>query len=368
MHIGIVGYRGMVGSVLLERMRQENDFNPSFDWSFFSTSQSGKNGPLGEPVKDAEDATAFRNCDVIVTCQGGGWTNEFFPLIRKSGWNKIWLDSSSALRLRSDGMIVLDPVNEGLIVYNLSNGLKIFSGGNCTVSLMLMACQGLFSYNLVEWINAATYQAASGAGAKHMLELIEQMHYISANVPLPKETLAEDLLELDRQVTYSLRHGLPMKNFGAPLAFNLIPWIDEPAENGQTREEWKGMVETNKILGVRPEEKQIPIDGLCVRIGAMRCHSQSLLIKLKESIHLDAVRAIISRANRWIKYVPNIKEDTIKFLSPAAVSGTLDIAVGRLHKACFGGKYIQLFTVGDQLLWGAAEPIRRALKIICENV
>jgi len=368
MHIGIVGYRGMVGSVLMERMKQENDFISSYDWSFFSTSQQGKDGPLGKPIKNAKDAAAFKDCDVIVTCQGGGWTSKFFPQIRESGWNGIWLDSSSVLRLRSDGIIVLDPINKDLITYSLSNGIKIFSGGNCTVSLMLMACQGLINYNLVEWIDSKTYQAASGAGAKHMLELIKQMHHISANVPLPKETLAENLLELDRQVTYSLKHGLPMEYFGAPLAGSLIPWIDEQAENGQTREEWKGMVEANKILGLRPEEKQILIDGLCVRIGAMRCHSQALLIKLKEVIGLRDIEIIISKANEWIRFVPNTKEDTIKFLSPAAVSGTLDIAVGRLHKALFGPKYLQLFTVGDQLLWGAAEPIRRALKIICENI
>ncbi len=363
MKIGFVGWRGMVGSVLRERMHEEGDFEYLPDRIFFSTSNVGSQGPPvagGQPLEDANSVTALRKCDIIVTCQGSEWTSRTYPQLRKRGWKGIWLDTASALRMEKNSVIVLDPLNRGMIEDSLKRGIKTFVGGNCTVSLMLMACHGLFKKNLVEWINSDTYQAASGAGARYMQELIKQMVSIS-EVSDP----VADALELDRVVTERLRSpNFPTENFGVPLACNLIPWIDRAAkaeQMGQTREEWKGFAEVNKILGTK---KPIPIGGICVRIGAMRCHSQALLIKLKNDIPLNEITKIVAGANEWVRVVPNKEETTIDQLTPEAVSGTLTIAIGRLHKARMGSTYLRAFTVGDQLLWGAAEPIRRALRII----
>lgn len=361
MKIGFVGWRGMVGSVLMERMQEEGDFNVPFDRVFFSTSNVGGQGPSmaeGQPLRDANNVSLLKECDVIITCQGGEWTSCMYPRLREKGWKGIWIDSASVLRMNKDSVIVLDPVNRGVIDSAMEKGVKVFVGGNCTVSLMLMACHGLFKSGLVEWINSMTYQAASGAGSKHMKELVEQMMYIGEGIDL-----AQTALKIDKMIFHCLNASFfPCSNFGVPLAFNLIPWIDSAVGCGQTREEWKGSVEANKILG-----SIIPIDGICVRVGVMRCHSQALLIKLRRSIPLDEIEGMIEGANEWVKVVPNEKEATIHHLSPVAVSGTLDVAVGRIHKALMGEEYLQLFTVGDQLLWGAAEPIRRTLRILIDS-
>ena len=363
MRIGFVGWRGMVGSVLLDRMRQENDFDFFPDRVFFSTSDVGGQGPdigCGKPLQDANDILALNKCEIIITCQGGDWTSAIYPRMREAGWNGVWIDSASTLRMKEDSVIVLDPINRDIILTAYKNGVKTFVGGNCTVSLMLMACHGLFKENLVEWINSTTYQAASGAGAANMQELIGQMRFISNGVN-PGETA----LILDKMVLEKLRSdGLPRERFKVPLACNLIPWIDKPVDCGQTREEWKGFAEGNKILG--REKNLIPVDGLCVRIGAMRCHSQALLIKLTRDISLYEINDIIASANQWIRVVPNEMDATVNHLTPAFISGNLEIAIGRIHKAKMGPKYLQAFTVGDQLLWGAAEPLRRALRIILE--
>ncbi|MBU0546663.1 aspartate-semialdehyde dehydrogenase [Patescibacteria group bacterium] len=364
MSIGFVGRRGMVGSVLIERMREERDFKHIPDCVFFSTSNVGGQGPIeakGQLLEDANSITALGKCDIIVTCQGSEWTSKMYPQLKKKGWEGIWLDTASALRMEKNSIIVLDPLNREMIKEGLKKGIKTFVGGNCTVSLMLMACHGLFEKNLVEWINSDTYQAASGAGANHMQELIKQMMSIS-KVSNPVTTA----LELDRVITECLRSSIfPTENFGVPLACNLIPWIDRAVKAGQTKEEWKGFAEANKILG---RKKPIPISGTCVRIGAMRCHSQALLIKLKNDITLNEISEIIATANEWVKVIPNEEEATIKQLTPAAVSGTLNITIGRLRKARMGPDYLQAFTVGDQLLWGAAEPIRRTLRIILKTL
>jgi aspartate-semialdehyde dehydrogenase len=311
---------------------------------------------------NANDVDALRPMDIIVTCQGGDWTNGIYPKIRSAGWNGHWIDAASALRMKDHAIIVLDPVNLKVMKKGLKSGIKDYIGGNCTVSLMLMACAGLFRRKLVSWMSSMTYQAASGAGAKNMIELVQQMRGIVDASRATLDNPASTALDLDRVVTASLRNGsLPVENFGAPLAASLIPWIDRAMENGQTREEWKGMAETNKILGT---VKPIPVDGLCVRVGAMRCHSQGLTIRLKKDAPMDEVRDIIASDNQWVRVVPNEKAATLRDLSPAAVSGTLAVPIGRLRKMALGPNFLAAFTCGDQLLWGAAEPIRRTLRIV----
>jgi aspartate-semialdehyde dehydrogenase len=366
--VGIIGWRGMVGSVLVERMLAERDF-ARIDAQFFSTSQSGGKGPdIGRdtgPVADAKDLTALKAMDVLISCQGGEYTKEMHPQLRKAGWKGYWIDAASALRMDKDAVIILDPVNRDVIDKALASGGKDFIGGNCTVSLMLMAIIGLFRKGWVDWVNSHTYQAASGAGAKNMRELVAQMRALSTGAAALLDNPASSILDLDRNVAASLQKAdFPKSEFGAPLAASLIPWIDSAAEGGQTREEWKGYAETNKILGLNPA---IPVDGLCVRVGAMRCHSQALTIKLKRDIPLDEIEAVIGTAHDWVSVVPNTKEETLKKLSPAAVSGTLGVPVGRLHKMKLGPEFITCFTVGDQLLWGAAEPLRRMLNILLET-
>ncbi len=367
--VGFVGWRGMVGSVLMERMQAEGDFK-GFEPVFFSTSQVGGKGPsLGFDVpalKDAYSIDELSKLDIIVSCQGGDYTNEIYGRLRSAGYNGYWIDAASALRMSASSVIVLDPVNGDLIERALKSGVKDYVGGNCTVSLMLMGLAGLFRRNLVEWISSMTYQAASGAGAKNMIELISQMSHLGEAAKSTLSNPASTALDLDRLITAELRSGrLPVQNFGAPLAASLIPWIDKPMENGQTKEEWKGIAETNKILGTK---STIPIDGICCRVGAMRCHSQGLTIKLTKEIPLDEITAMIASDHEWVKVIPNNKEATLKELSPAAVSGTLSVPVGRLRKMNLGPQFITAFTVGDQLLWGAAEPIRRVLRIVLENM
>lgn len=367
--IGFIGWRGMVGSVLMDRMMQEKDFQ-GFEPVFFTTSNVGGTGPdvgLNIPeLKDAYDTTLLSSLDIIVTCQGGDYTKKVYPELRKSGWNGYWIDAASALRMADDSIIVLDPVNRSVIDAGLSSGIKNYIGGNCTVSLMLMALGGLFSENLIEWISSMTYQAASGAGANNMKELISQMAFIGEVTKDMLQNPASTAIEIDNLVTGHLRQSsFPTEFFGAPLAASLIPWIDSPMESGQTREEWKGFAETNKILGSEPP---IPVDGLCVRVGAMRCHSQGFTIKLKKDLPIDEISGMIAGANEWVKLVPNDKESTLRHLSPAAVSGTLTVPIGRLRKMNLGPEYIAAFSVGDQLLWGAAEPVRRILKIVIEHL
>lgn len=367
LRIGFIGWRGMVGSVLMERMKEEGDFT-GFEPTFFSTSNVGGEGPdIGmdiPPLKDAYDIALLKSLDIIVTCQGGGYTEKVYPELRKQGWNGYWIDSASTLRMKDESIIVLDPVNRDVIDNALRDGIKTYVGGNCTVSLMLMALGGLFSEDLVEWISSMTYQAASGAGAKNMIELIKQINVIGNSTSDMLKSPATTAIELDRIVTENLRSSdFPVDNFGVPLACSLIPWIDRLMESGQTREEWKGYAETNKILKKDPP---IPIDGICVRVGAMRCHSQGFTIKLRRDIPLDEIVDIIQRGNQWVRIIPNEKDRTIKELTPAAVSGTLDIPVGRIRKLLMGPEFICAFSCGDQLLWGAAEPIRRILNIIKE--
>ncbi len=367
--VGFVGWRGMVGSVLLERMLEEKDFS-GYEAYFFSTSQVGSEGPdvgMGSsPLKDAYAISALAEMDVIVTCQGGSYTKKVYTELRFSGWNGYWVDAASALRMDKDSVIVLDPVNSDVIDGALNKGVKAYIGGNCTVSLMLMALAGLFKENCIEWLTSMTYQASSGAGANNMRELVNQMKIIGLSAEELLNNPASAILDVDRKVTACLRDpGFPADNFGVPLAASLIPWIDSPMENGQTREEWKGVVETNKILG--RENNPIPVDGQCVRIGAMRCHSQAFTIKLTRDIPLNEVEAMIGGANEWVKVVPNNKEETLKELTPAKISGDLTIAVGRIRKMNIGGQYLTAFSVGDQLLWGAAEPIRRMLNILIKH-
>jgi aspartate-semialdehyde dehydrogenase len=357
----------MVGSVLMERMLAEHDFN-GFDPVFFSTSQAGGKGPeVGmdiPPLQDAHDLSALSKFDILVSCQGGDYTSAVFDRLRTDGYGGYWIDAASTLRMRDSSIIVLDPVNRGVIDKGLASGVKDYIGGNCTVSLMLMALSGLFRHGLVEWISSMTYQAASGAGAKNMIELMAQMAHLSAAAAESLKNPSSTALDLDRLVTGELRGGrMPVANFSAPLAASLIPWIDKPMENGQTREEWKGSAETNKILGCK---KNIPVDGVCVRVGAMRCHSQGLTIKLTKDVPLDEITALLASDHEWIRVVPNTREATLNALSPAAVSGTLTVPVGRLRKMLMGPDYVAAFTVGDQLLWGAAEPVRRILKIVLE--
>jgi len=367
--VGFVGWRGMVGSVLMERMIAEGDFK-GYEATFFSTSQVGGKAPevglnVG-PLADAYDTATLTKQDIIVTCQGGDYTKDVFPKLRASGWQGYWLDAASTLRMQDDAIIVLDPVNRKVIDQGLASGVKNYVGGNCTVSLMLMALGGLFEAGLVEWATSMTYQAASGAGAKNMRELIAQMDKIGSNARDLLDNPAASALELDKRVLATMNGDeLPKQNFGFPLAGNVLPWIDTELENGQSREEWKGIAETNKILGTA---KTIPIDGLCVRVGAMRCHSQALTIKLTKNVPLDEITSLIAGANDWVKVVPNHKPETLAQLTPAAVTGTLTVPVGRLRKMNLGEDYLTCFTVGDQLLWGAAEPIRRMLKICLEHL
>lgn len=367
--VGFVGWRGMVGSVLMERMMAEKDFNSSYEAQFFTTSQAGLPAPkvgIDTPnLISAKDISELKKMDIIVSCQGGDYTTEIFPKLRKDGWNGYWIDAASTLRMEENAVIVLDPVNRKVIDNALAAGKKDFVGGNCTVSLMLMGIGGLFEQGLVEWVSSMTYQAASGAGAKNMRELLAQMQYLG-NVAKPYlDTPSSAILDLDRSISEAIRSSEnPIENFGAPLAGALIPWIDKPYEMGQSKEEWKGFAETNKILG--KTDNKIPVDGTCVRIGAMRCHSQGLTIKLNKNVGLDEIENIISSYNEWVKFIPNDKEITLKELTPAAVNGTLSIPVGRVRKMRMGDTYLNAFTVGDQLLWGAAEPLRRMLKIVLE--
>jgi aspartate-semialdehyde dehydrogenase len=365
LRVGFVGWRGMVGSVLMDRMKAENDFQ-GFTPFFFSTSQVGQPAPgvgLDAPaVMDANDVAALRPLDIIVSCQGGDYTKAVYPKLRGAGWKGYWVDAASALRMAPESTIVLDPVNRPVIDRALAEGKTDFIGGNCTVSLMLMGINALFREGLVSWISTMTYQAASGAGAKNMRELMAQTRHLGEAAAPMLDDPASAILELDRRVLMALQSpDHPTANFGAPLAGSLIPWIDTPMENGQTREEWKGVAETNKILGNDPP---IPVDGICVRVGAMRCHSQGLTIRLTREVPLPDIEAIIAGGNDWVRVVPNEKAATLRELSPAAVSGTLNVPVGRIRKMIFGPEFLALFTVGDQLLWGAAEPIRRMFNIL----
>ena len=365
--VGFIGWRGMVGSVLMERMREEGDFD-SIDPVFFTTSNVGGAGPsIGKPVaplKDANDIKELARHEILISCQGGDYTKSIFPKLRAAGWDGYWIDAASALRMEKDAVIILDPVNRPVIDKALAAGVKSFIGGNCTVSLMLMAIDGLLKADLVEWVSAMTYQAASGAGAQNMRELLQQMGEVHLAAKSYLADPASAILEIDREVAGILRDdAFPTEHFGVPLAGSLLPWIDTDLGNGQSREEWKGHVETNKILG-RASNKEIPVDGLCVRIGAMRCHSQGLTIKLKRDLPLAEIESVLAKGNAWVKVVPNQREETLKRLTPVAVTGTLDVPIGRLRKLKMGGEYLSAFTVGDQLLWGAAEPLRRMLGIL----
>ncbi|HAZ79883.1 MAG TPA: aspartate-semialdehyde dehydrogenase [Porticoccaceae bacterium] len=366
---GLVGWRGMVGSVLMERMRFENDFN-DIDPFFFTTSQAGDLGPdvngSAAPLKSAFDLDALLAMDIILTCQGGDYTHQVYPQLRAKGWNGYWIDAASALRTKVDSVIVLDPVNRTIIDRAMDSGIKSFIGGNCTVSLMLMGLGGLFSKGLVEWASSMTYQAASGAGAKNMRELISQMGAIQQSVHGHLVDSSSAILDIDRQVAATLRDkSFPTDQWGHPLAGSLLPYIDVQLDNGQSKEEWKNQIETNKILD--REKDPIMLDGLCVRIGSMRCHSQALTLKLTKDVPLDEIECIIGEANQWVKVVPNNREASLRDLTPAAVTGTMGIPVGRLRKMNMGSCYLSAFTVGDQLLWGAAEPLRRMLRIIVEG-
>ena len=367
--VGLIGWRGMVGSVLMDRMREENDF-AHIEPIFFTTSQAGQVAPdVGVEVPlltSAFDIDVLREMDIIVTCQGGDYTKEVYPQLRKEGWNGYWIDAASALRMQDNAIIVLDPVNMSVVKDGLANGVKDYIGGNCTVSLMLMSLGGLFKSDLVEWASAMTYQAASGAGAQNMRELIRQMGAINGSVA---ETLANPssaILDIDRQVTETLRSAsFPVDSWRYPLAASLHPYIDSQLANGQSREEWKSQAETNKILN--REGHPVPLDGLCVRVGSMRCHSQALTIKLTEAVPMDEIESMLSEANPWAQVIPNDKESSMKHLTPAAVTGGLNVPVGRLRKMNMGDQYLSAFTVGDQLLWGAAEPLRRMLRILVDG-
>ncbi|HJV74765.1 MAG TPA: aspartate-semialdehyde dehydrogenase [Noviherbaspirillum sp.] len=375
--VGLVGWRGMVGSVLMQRMQEEGDF-AHIEPVFFSTSNAGGKAPAmaknETTLKDANNIDELKKCDIIITCQGGDYTTEIFPQLRAAGWNGYWIDAASTLRMKDDAIIILDPVNLNVIKDALGRGVKNYIGGNCTVSCMLMGLGGLFQKDLVEWMTSMTYQAASGGGAQHMRELLTQFGSINAEVKALLNDPASAILEIDRKVL-AKQHAMTAdetRQFGVPLGGNLIPWIDKDLGNGVSREEWKAGAETNKILG-RGEafgaaaKAEIPVDGLCVRIGAMRCHSQALTIKLKKDVPLDEIEGIIAETNQWAKVVPNNREASMKDLTPAAVTGSLTIPVGRLRKMQMGGEYLSAFTVGDQLLWGAAEPLRRMLRVVLED-
>lgn len=367
--VGFVGWRGMVGSVLMQRMVEDGDFK-GIEPVFFTTSQVGQAGPdVGvdvPPLKDAFDLDALKALDVVVTCQGGDYTQKVYGDLRNGGWKGYWVDAASTLRMADEGTIVLDPVNRHVIDAQLAKGAKTFVGGNCTVSLMLMGLGGLFEADLIEWMTSMTYQAASGSGAKHMRELLNQMGALRDSSAAELADPSSAILDIDRKVTAAMRGGdFPTDNFGAPLAGSLLPWIDVKRDNGQSKEEWKGSVETNKILGL--QDNPIPIDGLCVRIGAMRSHSQAFTIKLKKDVPIDEIEDRLAKHNDWVKVIPNDKDATIAGLTPAAVTGTLGVPVGRLRKLAMGGEYLSAFSVGDQLLWGAAEPLKRMLQILREQ-
>lgn len=363
--VGFVGWRGMVGSVLMERMRAEADFR-GFEAIFFTTSQAGKPGPdVGagsQPLQDAMDLDKLAEMDIIVTCQGGDYTQAIYEPLRER-WNGYWIDAASTLRMADDSIIVLDPVNRAVIDAGLEQGIKNYIGGNCTVSLMMMALGGLFAQDQIEWLSSMTYQAASGSGAKHMRELLTQMGELEEAAHDLLINPATAILDIDSRITDKLNaDSLSTNQWDVALAGSLIPWIDKPMDNGQTKEEWKGIAETNKILG-RTDEPLIPVDGQCVRVGAMRCHAQAFTIKLKEDLPLADIESVLAEHNPWVKVIANTKEDTLNALTPAATAGTLTIPVGRIRKMHMGSEYITLFTVGDQLLWGAAEPLRRMLNI-----
>jgi aspartate-semialdehyde dehydrogenase len=367
--VGFVGWRGMVGSVLMQRMAAERDL-ARVEPVFFSTSQVGAIGPfVGKetaPLKDAKRVDDLAAMDIVVSCQGGDYTNEIHPKLRGAGWKGYWIDAASALRMKDDAVIILDPVNRAVIDRALERGVRDYIGGNCTVSLMLMAMQGLLQAGLVEWLTAMTYQAASGAGAENMRELVKQMGFAHAAARTLLDDPASAILELDRAVATAIRSdALPKEHFGVPLAGSLIPWIDKDLGNGQSREEWKGQAEGNKILG--REAKPIPIDGICVRVGAMRCHSQALTVKLARDVPIREIERLLAGANDWVRVVPNEKEASLRELTPAAVTGHLHVPIGRLRKLPMGGDYLTAFTVGDQLLWGAAEPLRRMLRILVDS-
>jgi aspartate-semialdehyde dehydrogenase len=373
MKVGFVGWRGMVGSVLMERMAAERDFD-RFDSEFFSTSSAGGAAPkvarAGTTLKNANDLSALQGCDAIVTCQGGDYTGDVHPKLRAAGWKGYWIDAASSLRMKDDAVIILDPVNMPVIKSALSDGIKDYIGGNCTVSLMMMAIDGLLKADLVEWVSAMTYQSASGAGAQNMRELLAQMGFAHASV---RDLLADPgsaILEIDRRVGAALLSDrLPKENFGVPLAGSLIAWIDKDLGNGVSREEWKGGAEANKILGRPPmgQPGSLIVEGLCVRVGAMRCHSQALTIKLKRDLPISEIERMLAAANRWVRVIPNRREDSIRELSPARVSGQMEIPIGRLRKLAMGGEYLSAFTIGDQLLWGAAEPLRRMLRVLLDR-
>lgn len=365
MKVGLVGWRGMVGSVLMQRMQEERDF-ALIDARFFSTSSVGGAGPRIDDretpaLQDAHDIGALAAMDVVITCQGGDYTNEVFPRLRAAGWSGYWIDAASSLRMADDAVIVLDPVNRHVIDAALARGVKNYIGGNCTNSILLMGVGALFRENLVEWVSSMTYQAASGGGANHMRELLSGMGAVHGAVATELADPASAILEIDRKVAHAITHDVPTDYFGAPLAGGLIPWIDAQLDNGQSKEEWKGQAEVNKILGT---QKPIPVDGLCVRIGAMRCHSLALTLKLHQDLPLAEIERLIRRGNDWVKWVPNDREVTVKELTPAAITGGLEIGVGRVRKLNLGPQYVSAFVIGDQLLWGAAEPLRRMLRIL----
>jgi aspartate-semialdehyde dehydrogenase len=369
MNVGIIGWRGMVGSVLVQRMREERDFD-LIDPVFFSTSQAGAAAPeIGKrtpAVKDANDARELAAMDVLISCQGGEYTADIHPKLRKAGWTGYWIDSARHLRMADDAVIILDPVNRPVVDRALDRGIKNYIGGNCTVSLMLMAMDGLFRADLVEWMTSMTYQAASGGGARHMRELVTQMGRAYDSVADLLADPNSSILDIDSKLIAAQRQDFPVDQFeGFPLAGSLLPWIDADLGNGQSREEWKAQAEGNKILG--RSSQPIPMDGICVRVGSMRCHSQALTLKLRRDVPLGEIERMLATANEWVKVVPNDKYASLRDLTPTAVSGTLQVPIGRLKKLAMGGDYLQAFTCGDQLLWGAAEPLRRMLRIILDT-
>jgi aspartate-semialdehyde dehydrogenase len=369
---GIIGWRGMVGSVLVQRMREERDFD-HIEPVFFSTSQAGGKGPdVGrpvEPVRNAMDVAELKKLPVLISCQGGDYTSEIYPKLRREGWKGYWIDAASALRMNGDAVIILDPVNMPVIESALAKGVKDYIGGNCTVSLMLMATAGLFEHDEIEWLTSMTYQAASGQGAAAMRELVEQMAAIGESAKPLLGDPASAILDIDRAVSGTIRAAsLPKESIGHPLAGSLLPWIDKDLGNGQSREEWKAQAEGNKILGREGNGRApIPMDGICVRVGSMRCHSHALTIKLRRPLPLDEIEGMLAEGNEWVRVVPNRKEESLAELTPAAVSGKLSIPVGRLRKLPMGQDFLSAFTVGDQLLWGAAEPLRRMLRILLDS-
>jgi aspartate-semialdehyde dehydrogenase len=369
--VGLVGWRGMVGSVLMQRMRAENDF-ALIEPVLFSTSNAGGRAPDwagGAALGNASDINALKKLPVIISCQGGDYTNEIYPKLRAAGWTGFWIDAASSLRMASDSVIILDPVNAPVIQSALKRGVKDYIGGNCTVSLMMMGMDGLLKAGLVEWVSAMTYQAASGGGAQHMRELLTQMGQINASVADLLADPASAILDIDAKVAQAMRaHSLATEHFGVPLAGSLIPWIDKDMGNGVAKEEWKGGAELNKILGLPAAGApgSIPVESTCVRIGAMRCHSQAMTIKLKKDVPLADIEQLLANANEWVKVIPNNREQSVRELTPTAVTGTMSVPIGRLRKAVLGPEYLSAFTVGDQLLWGAAEPLRRMLRILMD--